>query len=49
MAHPREADGFFYPGKFGPNLKKRHAMMSLSETLQQGNCSQRTENVHEKQ
>jgi hypothetical protein len=25
MAHPLEADGCFYPGKFGPNLKKWYA------------------------
>jgi hypothetical protein len=25
MAHPLEADGFFYPGKFDNNLKKRCA------------------------
>jgi len=26
MAHPREADGSFYPGEFGPNLKKPYAI-----------------------
>jgi hypothetical protein len=26
MAQPLEADGSFYPGKFGPNLKKRYAI-----------------------
>jgi hypothetical protein len=31
MAHPREADDSFYPGKFGPNLKKRYAIWCLDQ------------------
>jgi hypothetical protein len=36
MAHPLEADGFFYPGKFGLNLKKQYAIC-----LYQKHCSRK--------
>jgi hypothetical protein len=29
MVYPLEADGYFYPGKFSPNLKKRYAIWCL--------------------